>query len=55
VQLQGSPGAAEDASNLLKLLCCIWCRLREWRRCIIVLLCGTSGSGKSTLASILVS
>eukprot|EP00775_Hariotina_reticulata_P003342 gene3342-3618_t len=27
--------------------------LRERRRCIIVLLCGTSGSGKSTLASIL--
>lgn len=30
-------------------------RLRERRRCVIVLLCGTSGSGKSTLASILVS
>jgi adenylylsulfate kinase-like enzyme len=29
--------------------------LRERRRCVVVLLCGTSGSGKSTLASILVS
>ncbi len=28
-------------------------RLRERRRCVIVLLCGTSGSGKSTLAAIL--
>jgi pantothenate kinase-related protein Tda10 len=31
------------------------CSLRERRRCVVVLLCGTSGSGKSTLASILVS
>jgi hypothetical protein len=31
------------------------CSLRERRRCVAVLLCGTSGSGKSTLASILVS
>jgi hypothetical protein len=30
------------------------CSLRERRRCVVVLLCGTSGSGKSTLASILV-
>jgi hypothetical protein len=29
-------------------------RLKERRRCVIVLLCGTSGSGKSTLASVLV-
>ncbi|WIA21771.1 hypothetical protein OEZ85_000930 [Tetradesmus obliquus] len=29
------------------------CSLRERRRCVVVLLCGTSGSGKSTLASIL--
>ena len=34
------------------LCCCL--RLRERRRCVIILLCGTSGSGKSTLASILV-
>lgn len=31
------------------------CSLRERRRCVVVLLCGTSGSGKSTLASILAS
>lgn len=31
------------------------CRLKEGRRYVVVLLCGTSGSGKSTLASILVS
>ncbi|GFR45169.1 hypothetical protein Agub_g6554 [Astrephomene gubernaculifera] len=31
------------------------CSLRERRRHVIVLLCGTSGSGKSTLASILAS
>ncbi len=34
---------------------CTTCRLKEKRRCVIVLLCGTSGSGKSTLASVLVS
>ncbi len=28
--------------------------LKERRRAVLVLLCGTSGSGKSTLASILV-
>lgn len=55
------------AWQLWKLSCCIgmtstcccacvcYRSLRERRRCVVVLLCGTSGSGKSTLASILVS
>lgn len=38
------------ASDELKVAC----SLRERRRCVVVLLCGTSGSGKSTLASLLV-
>jgi pantothenate kinase-related protein Tda10 len=58
--IQGQP---RQRSTTLLLLCvcvyvCVWprtrCSLRERRRCVVVLLCGTSGSGKSTLASILV-
>lgn len=42
-------------SSLLKHVRLCMYSLRERRRCVVVLLCGTSGSGKSTLASILVS